>query len=500
VTTQDLEGRSRRASERTAEQAKSFLSALFMGIRTARIHSTSNRAFENAVRTLYDATRALYAATNGFRLVFVGDTTLLNDQRLRIDSTTFAVTRTLRGILEAKKMGGLGVEHPPTFESSQALIELMSAEGEADADSSRRAQILPIAPQAFVDDQRGEVRIDPKERATRVYAKLLIALRDHFERYQAGGPSTADLRRMRIVRVIQDLVEVSSTAPSVVLLLANHRADDWPTERHGANTCVLSIAMGLALGLDRSSIMDLGVAAALHHLGVARPFDETPGLLDVAAIHRGIARLLAEASTSASTARRAMVIGSHRRPAAIDDPSRVPPLLARIVGLAATYDQLCSGYGLKRKVQGAPVDVLALLSRDQTGRFDPQLVDLLINILRVFPVGVHVVLQSGGRGIVSSHGGSRRWDRPVVAQIEPNRTNLDLMVREHGHFRDAIVGTIRFLGAPALPGDVVPADPAYARRDAEPVTTDLEQLEHGERLRQMPPDAEDLFKSFLNED
>jgi hypothetical protein len=502
VTTGDLDARARRASERTAEQAKSFLSALFMGIRTARIHSTSNRAFENAVRSLFDATRALYSATGGFRIVFVGDTTLLGDQRLRIDSTTFAVTRTLRAVLEAKKMGGIGIDTPPTYESCQALIELLGTEGELDEGASQRAQILPIGPQAFVDDTRGEVRIDPKERATRVYAKLLIALRDHFERYQDDGdrPTTGDLRRMRIVRVIQDLVEVTSMVPSAVLLMANHRAPDWPTERHGANTCALSVAMGLALGLDRTAIMDLGVAAALHHLGIERPFDDQPGALDEGAIHRGIARLLAEASISPSTARRALVIGAHRRPALGPAERPEPPLLSRIVGLAATYDQLCSGYGLKRPVQGAAVDVLALLARDQTGRFDPELVDLLINVLRVFPVGVHVVLQSGGRGVVSSHGGSRRWDRPIVAQVDPHRVNIDLMVRDGDRFQDTIVGTIRFLGAPPLSDREVPVDVQLSGRDAEPVTTDLDQLQDGEGLREMPSDAEDLFKSFLEED
>lgn len=495
--TDDLvESRARRASERLAEQAKSFLSALFMGVRTARIHSRSNRAFENAVRTLYDASRALYSATGGYRIVFVGDTTLLNDQRLRIDSTTFAVTRTLRSMLESKNLGGIGVEAPPTFESSQALIELLGTDGEVDRDAADRAQILPIAPQAFVDEQR-EVKIDPRERAVRVYAKLLIALRDHFERYQPEGPSTGDLRRMRIVRIIQDLVDVTSSVPAAVLLLANHRAPDWPTERHGANTCVLALSMGLSLGLDRSSIMDLGVAAALHHLGIDRPFADQPGVLDVEAIHRGVARLLSETTVSASAARRAMVLGSHRRPASGTDAGGAPPLLARIVGLCATYDQLCSGYGLKRPVRGAPVDVLALLARDQTGRFDPELVDLSINMLRVFPVGVQVVLQSGGRGVVSSHGGSRRWDRPVVAQLEPTRTNIDLMLRQGGRFTDGIVGTMRFLGAPPLRGAEAHAAPGRSRRDAEPVTTDLEQLEQGDALREMPKDAEALMKDFL---
>jgi hypothetical protein len=168
--------------------------------------------------------------------------------------------------------------------------------------------------------------------------------------------------------------------------------------------------------------------------------------------------------------------------------------------LCATYDQLCSGYGLRRAVRGAPFDVLSLLARDQTGRFDPELVDLLINVLRVFPVGVQVVLQSGGRGVVWTHDGPRRWDRPVVALLEPHRVDIDLMSRAGGRFTDGIIGTLRFLGAPPLPGAEALPPPAPSQRGAEPVTTDLEALEQRDRLRQMPADAEALVRDFLNEE
>ncbi len=493
----DIEAGRRRRVERFAELAKTFLSSLFMGLRTARIHSSSNRAFDNAVRTLYDATQALYAATGGFRIVFVGDTTILNDERLRIDSSTFAITRTLRSTLESKEMGGIGLSEPPTFESCRAMIEMMSREGGPDPAELARAALLPIPPQAFADTTRSNFQVDPRERAVRVYAKLLIALRHNFERFNSI-PGAEDPRKVRLVRLIQDLVEVTSMVPATSLLLANHRAADWPTERHGANTCVLAVSLGLALGLDRGLLMDLGVAAALHHLGLSDPHGASPGRLDDEAIHRGVSRLLSDAGVSPATLRRATAIACHRRPVAVTAAEATPPLSARIIGLCATYDQLCSGFGLSRPIEGKAVEVLAVLHRDPRGRFDPDLVDLLINVLRVFPVGVEVVLQSGGRGIVSSHGGSRRWDRPVVAQVEPTSTHVDLMLREGERFRDGIVGTIRFLGAPPL---VRTSETSrMAGRGAEPVTTDLDQLERPQGLSQMPKGAEELVRDFLSDD
>ncbi|NJK89073.1 MAG: hypothetical protein HC923_06485, partial [Myxococcales bacterium] len=175
------------ASERQTELAKTFLSALFMGIRTARIHDTRNRAFENAVRAVYDSSQALFAATSGFRLVFIGDTTLLNDQRLRIDSSTFAVTRTLRAVLEAKKLGGIALETGPTFESSQGLIRLLTTEEEIQRDALSTAQIVAIPPQAFVDDRR-PAHVDPESSrfgSTRSWCSRCCS---QFERFEEDVP------------------------------------------------------------------------------------------------------------------------------------------------------------------------------------------------------------------------------------------------------------------------------------------------------------------------
>ncbi len=487
--------------------AKSFVSALFMGLRTARIHDESNRAFENAVRTLFDATQALFAATGGFRMVFIGDTTMLNDARLKLDGSSLAVTRSIRGALEAKQMGGLVVGSPPTFQSSKALIDLLRREGQVSPDQLSDAQLSFLPPQAF-SSESGDARIDPNERAIRVYAKLLIALRSHLG--EAGEEDGfAEARRTRLARVVQDLIEASTLAPGALLLLANHEVPDWRREQQGAGVCALSVSVGQVLGLERAALMDLGVGAAVHHLGVDEP--RSP-VLDDEAVQRGFFRGLARSNVSPSTAQRTAILANHRRPIGPIDrpgvepaeggksPVARPTLSARIVGLAATYMQLTTGFGLRRQVRGHPVDVLALLARDRSRRFDPDLVDLLINMLRAFPVGVEVVLASGGRGVVSSHGGGRRWDRPVVAQTYPRRRNVDLMVRHQGRFVDAIVGTVLFLGAQDVerPFDQAPdSEP----RAAAPLTADLETItQRPDQLRSMPDEAEALLRDFLHEE
>jgi hypothetical protein len=64
------------------EHARAFLSALFMGLRTAQIHDTSNSAFTKAVDTVHRAAEALYASTGGFQVQFVDESCFLNGVRL----------------------------------------------------------------------------------------------------------------------------------------------------------------------------------------------------------------------------------------------------------------------------------------------------------------------------------------------------------------------------------------------------------------------------------
>lgn len=482
-----------RLSERTVNQAKAFLSAMFMGLRTAKIHSRMNQAYENAVRSLYEASRELYAATQGFRLVFVGDNVLLNEHRLRLDPTTFSLMRTIRGTLEVKQLGGLEVRSPPTYESSRALMELLASDGEPKAADLERAQVVAVGPQAFTDDL--PVQIDPVEKAVRVYAKLLLAIRTQVHRFRQEGPR--EMEGYRLVRVIQDAIDATTDSPHVMLHMVHMESSEYLGERHGANTCILTLAMGQCLGFDRGQLADLGLAASLHHLGSMGPSVGPAGQrLDDAAVRQGFIQTLSETVVSPSVARRGVLMATFRQAAAGYLEQR-PGLMARVMGLCSTYSQLLCGFGLRQPVNGHPLDIMTLLRRDRSGRFDPNLVDLLMNMLRIFPVGSEVLISSGERALVVQHGRERPWDRPVV-RPKGAAADLDLMERAGGHFVESILGTARCLDAgPVAPLGPTPEPEAWT---AGPRTQDLDILADPEAAQRPSSRTEDLLKDFLSED
>lgn len=502
-----------KVSEKTAEAARSFLSGLFMAHRTAQFHDVHNKAFENAVSTVHQASSTLYAATNGFQITFVGDTTLLNNVRVRIDGATFAAIRSLRQVLETRQIGGLIMKTPPTFESSRALILLLSKAGPLTPEDLAAAGVGTLGIQQFVENTE-KVKIDRRVLAVQSYAKLMLALREQFERRERGESASAP--RLRAVRVLQDLIELGEDRPDLVLRLASNRSGHWPAEVYGVNVCLLSIGLGDALGLDRSALVDLGLGALFHHLGLtsgqADRFELTAEVR-----HRSLAHLMKESGVSRSAAQRAVTIAELRRPAGADSGPERPHLYSRIVGLASTYVQLTCGFGLKKPIRGNPIDVLALFLSDRSGRFDPDLVDLLINLLRAYPVGCQLVLDTQEHAVVTTHAGSRRWDRPVVRVLGERARNVDLMVRDGDRFPARVLGTARFLGLEATTTHQRPLALTQPHASlvgeethlAPSVQTPKHRTGDIPRLTQIDADevgqvkrlgsAEDLFREFLEE-
>lgn len=441
-----------KVSEKAIEHAKAFLSGLFMGLRTARIHDQRNQAFERSVQTVHEAASKLFAASGGFQIQFVEQSVFLNGARLRFDGGLFENVRTLEGVLRSKELGGLSMSSPPSFESVRALVVQLAKDGDLEREVLESLKIRILGPQVLSDRGPAEIKVDRKLLAVQSYAKLLLALREQFRRIRTEKrEGQSSNLRLRVVRIVQDLVEIAGERPDLLLRLSSNVGGAEVEILHGVNATLLALVMGHALGLGRRELVDLAMGTLFHHIGAEadRAFGRTEQ-------DASLARVLADSAVSRSSMTRAIVVAHHRKRAdGTCEFRRSPPhLLARIAGVAISYSQLLAGYGLRAGRRAKPLDALRVLLEDETGRFDPDLVDLLINVLRAFPVGCHVVLDSGEHAVVTSHAGGSRWDRPVVAVRGANSRHLDLMAREDGRLPHRIAGTARLLGVEAdLPED-----------------------------------------------
>jgi hypothetical protein len=449
VTTDLEKKRAPRAnlSPKALEHARAFLSALFMGLRTAQIHDTTNTAFQKAVDSVHRAAEALFASTNGFQVQFVEESCFLNGVRLRFEGGAYQAMRALRNLLESQELGGITMQAHPTQQSVRTLILLFAksihGEERVTREDVQRAQIGILGVQRFSDGSEG-FRVDRRVFAVQSYAKLILALKEQFERAQTAAEcnwtTSTPPPRLRVVRVIQDLVELCGDRADFVLRLALNATGAEPAELYGANTCLLSLALGHALGIARQDLVDLGVAALFHPVGFRVAGDSTT--IELGHVHASLARMLQESGVGRSGHLRSLIVAE----CLVDpDPDRAVHPYSRIVRVAAHFVSRVVGYPSVDPTE--PMDALAALLEDPHRHLDPRLADLLINVLRAYPEGTEVVLDSGKSGLVMSHDGGTRWDRPLVRAVDDDEARpLDLMSQADGRFVDRIAGTIAFLG------------------------------------------------------
>jgi serine/threonine protein kinase len=459
-----------RPSGKAIEYAHELLSALFMAVRTAQLHEPNNAAYEAAVQRVHQSAAQLQAATGGFELQFVEESLFLNGTRLRFESGTYASMRTLRGIMEARGVGGFRMRVPPTYQVVHKLLAVLAA-GARGGDTERERQLLEATDVKLlgirrVVDVKDPVKVDRPSFALHSYAKLLVALEERRALLEGGQDARATRPLVRIERVVQGLVELAGDRADLLLKLSSNGRGAAPEQLMGANACVLSLALGHALGFDRRELADLGVAALLHHLEELGPHGDRVPVLG---------RFLAESAAGQGLFVRAMLFSDPPGPSPRADGGHDPEPhpLCRVLRVATAYARLVTGAGLPGGIRRTPSEALNALRSDRSGWLDPRVVDLALNLLRVFPVGVPVALDSGDQAVVMRR--TDRADRPVVQTMGGAQpVNLSQTVET-----TSVVGTLLFLGLD------VPR-PSATTADIFPEVSEAEPEEPGLPL---PPDA-----------
>jgi hypothetical protein len=147
--------------------------------------------------------------------------------------------------------------------------------------------------------------------------------------------------------------------------------------------------VGRELGLSQSVLQDLGVAALYHDCGYAGGGAGLEGVEVSFERHAGAgARLmLRQRGFHEAKMRRVLAILHHHRDA--NDHLR-PGLFGRILRVAEDYDTLA-----RRSGKTSPTMALAAMLKWSGTRYDPVLLQLLVNALGAYPPGTLLRLEEG---------------------------------------------------------------------------------------------------------
>lgn len=239
------------------------------------------------------------------------------------------------------------------------------------------------------------------------YRSSLDALRSVTGSMMVGG----GFELTTVVDAVESLFESTVANSSAALLLSTVKSHDQYTYYHSVNACMLALATGRMLGIDKEDLISIGVGAVLHDIGkvaVSPTVLNYPGRLDdeqwrEITYHpqEGALAIMAAGGDRHQVAA-TVALEHHTRFDGGGYPSvsrtRKPHLYSRMVSIVDVYDALTTRRAYRRAE--TPNQALQVILRDAGSHFDPDLVRIFIGMMGIYPPGSLLELRDGMKALV----------------------------------------------------------------------------------------------------
>jgi HD-GYP domain-containing protein (c-di-GMP phosphodiesterase class II) len=443
VTCESEAERSQEAAELHA--AKTLISQMAGMGRLLQIYETNNAAVSQAADSLVATLVMLFETIPIVELRFWRDCIFINGDRMRCDVANFAAYKHLlakASRLEIEKItleNGLARDEVVSFFSLLAAFE---AEGIRGHDVQKRIESGGLAHVAIVPSARSNKELEDlgikelthQERAKQAFYAALGSTKDVLIARTSQG--AVSLRKAK--RAVQAAADALLEDESSVLALATIKDHDEYTFTHSVNVCIFSLTIGQRVGLHKSWLGRLGMAALFHDIGkVSIPTGvlNKVGVLDVdewktIRMHTlmGVRKLSKMPSCNEHMLHSIIVAFQHHLNMDMSGYPKVPAeisldLFSRIVRIADTFDAMTTERPYRNKVY-SPHDAIRYLVAQAGTKFDPVLVKAFASAMGIFPVGTVLRLNTGEVGIVVRRSElSGDPDRAMVRAIVDSQGN-----------------------------------------------------------------------------
>jgi putative nucleotidyltransferase with HDIG domain len=273
------------------------------------------------------------------------------------------------------------------------------------------------------------------EDTARMFFLGIIHLKETFERDQKREGLPINTTRRLMQSIFNHIVDDES----FLIGLTNLKNFDEYTLNHSVNVCVLALALGRRLGLSRSELVELGIAAFFHDLGkLDTPIDilNKPAVLSAEerAImeqhpHQGAEKLVHLKEFRHLPIRAIHVaLEHHIREDLSGYPDRLKKedvnLFSKIVKVVDYFDALTTKR-VYRKKAFTRTEALGLMLEQSGKEFNPVILKAFVNLMGVYPIGTMVALTTGELGIVADVNPDPKFMlRPKVKLIADAHGNL----------------------------------------------------------------------------
>jgi len=400
------------AQATTSETAAlSMLMRLNHLVRSSRVYADSHSALKNATHAIGEQLEAVLDGAEASTLHIIEDRVLVGNRLLQSPPGVRASIRQLGQFWTVRGVGGMQI----TKRSSQADIQplvrtLLGHPRDGETGHAALNQqlvgrgvrgITLLGPRTLEDTEEAGADKTPCLNATRLF---LRALRGTHALQQA--PITPAMR-LELQHIAHKLVELYTTAPLRALALARPKELVPAHLSHPFHVAVYSVAVGQALGIDRSGLEELVMSSLALAPGLdpteesdAEPRRRPPPAADMATSTapsdgadgiqhaRALRHLLGDGALSPTDRRMLRTVFEHNMGQHGEGPPHtlrwVPQHpYTRIIGASAQFNNLRTGQGTGRP--SSPDQALKQMKLE-TGRYHPDVLSKLETLIPVIEV------------------------------------------------------------------------------------------------------------------
>lgn len=234
-------------------------------------------------------------------------------------------------------------------------------------------------------------------------------------------------------KAFEDILYDLQGKEDMMIHLSNIYASSNYLYAHSVNVGIYSAALGMALGLNRNQLIELGIGAMLHDIGktmiapeiITKPDKLTPAEFEEIKKHTTFGYDILREQPDIPLLSAHCALQHHER----IDGSGYPRGLkekeihqyGKIVALADTYDALISNRVYRKAY--LPHEALDIIFASYD-KYDFDMMTVFRNHIVIYPVGMMVSLSTGERGVVVDVN-SKHPHRPIVRVLKnPKAENI----------------------------------------------------------------------------
>ncbi len=382
--------------------------------KNARLYEPNNTMFQGQIRAFFTALSAVFESDGEATFRVRRSALFFNGGRLKFVLGTYPIFKSVLEELREREVGTLSFQPGLTVEELGRFVAVFGKREKAE--TAPFEKLLADMRAADVEDvviekvSSREAYASLHKDTTHIYFLSILHLKETFERDQRGDSIKVNTTRRLMQTIFNHIVDNES----FLFGLTNLKNYDEYTLNHSVNVCVLSLALGRRLGLSRSELVELGMAAFLHDLGkLDTPLDilNKPAKLsdDEREImeqhpHHGAEKLLHLREFKRLPLRAIHVALEHHIK---EDLSGYPRyfkradvnLFSKIVKVVDYFDAITSKRVYRTKVFSRS-EALSLMLEYSGTEFNPVILKTFVNLMGVFPIGTLVALNTSELGIV----------------------------------------------------------------------------------------------------